>query len=262
VEDCRRKRKAPPGASIWRDAPGSCGVRDPVHVRTHLVREPGGPVSARGRWSRGTRREVLRTYADDERTREVGQSRSTREVPEQRRATGRGGDGGKGSGQRKLAPVQRAPDTEPGRRAQCAGAGTSSGKTGQNAAVHRAPAPYLRHPATPDGVPRAEARCRAGCGWRDVAARRGGAGGTSPGPCRTAETRGVSGQAGSAGVHPEGRRAATAARSHRAGRQNRPARDCRRAERHLRNGLPRLLVWGSGRAAASTMRWTRSTPAC
>src|SRR5712692_5232820 len=55
---CRRKRKAAPGASISRDAPGSRAVRDPVHVRTHLVREPGGPVFTRGRWCRGTRREV------------------------------------------------------------------------------------------------------------------------------------------------------------------------------------------------------------
>src|SRR5712692_2088065 len=55
---CRRKRKAPPDASISRDASGSRAVRDPVHVRTHLVREPGGPVFTRGRWGRGTRREV------------------------------------------------------------------------------------------------------------------------------------------------------------------------------------------------------------
>ncbi len=55
---CRRKRKAPSGASISRDAPESRAVRDPVHVRTHLAREPGGPVFARGRWSRGTCREV------------------------------------------------------------------------------------------------------------------------------------------------------------------------------------------------------------
>src|SRR6516165_540830 len=43
----------------------------------------------------------LRTHADDERTGEVGQTRSTGEVSEQRRATGGGGDGGKGSGQRE-----------------------------------------------------------------------------------------------------------------------------------------------------------------
>jgi hypothetical protein len=31
----------------------------------------------------------------------------------------------RGLGQREPAPAKRAPDTEPGRRAQCAGAGTS-----------------------------------------------------------------------------------------------------------------------------------------
>src|SRR4029077_20918684 len=65
----------------------------------------------------------LRTYADDERAWEVGQTYCTGEVPEQRRATGSGGDGGKGSGKREPAPTKRVPDTEPGRRAQCAGAG-------------------------------------------------------------------------------------------------------------------------------------------
>ena len=72
-----------------------------------------------------------RTYADDERPREVGQTRSTCEVSEPGRATGRGGDGGKGPGQRKPATAKRVPDTEPDRRAQCAGAGTSSSKAGE-----------------------------------------------------------------------------------------------------------------------------------
>src|SRR5438445_167929 len=70
----------------------------------------------------------LRTYADDERTWEVGQTCSTCEVSEQGRATGGGGDGGKGSGQREPASAKRVPDTEPGGRAECAGAGTSSSK--------------------------------------------------------------------------------------------------------------------------------------
>src|SRR5438876_4560791 len=54
----RRTRKAPPRAPIPRGARGSRAVRDPVHVRKHLAREPGGPVPARGGWSRGTHREV------------------------------------------------------------------------------------------------------------------------------------------------------------------------------------------------------------
>src|SRR6266849_10700610 len=54
----RDKRKAPLAASISRDASGSRAVADPVHVRKHLAREPGGPGLARSRWSGGTRREV------------------------------------------------------------------------------------------------------------------------------------------------------------------------------------------------------------
>src|SRR4029078_2098464 len=40
-----------------------------------------------------------RTHADDERTREVGQPRTTWEAAEQGQGTGRGGGGGKGAGQ-------------------------------------------------------------------------------------------------------------------------------------------------------------------
>jgi len=61
-------------------------------------------------------------YADDERTREVGQTCSTCEVLEQGWATGGGGDGGKRFGQGKSATAKRVPDSEPDRRAQCAGA--------------------------------------------------------------------------------------------------------------------------------------------
>src|SRR5438132_6961840 len=54
----RDERKAPPGASISRDAFGSRAVGDPVHARKQLAREPGGPLPTRHRWSGGTRREV------------------------------------------------------------------------------------------------------------------------------------------------------------------------------------------------------------
>jgi hypothetical protein len=55
---CKEKRKAPSGASIPRDAPEPRAVRDPVHVRKHLAREPGDPVFTHGGWRRGSRREV------------------------------------------------------------------------------------------------------------------------------------------------------------------------------------------------------------
>ena len=179
---CKEKRKAPPGASISRDATGPRAVRDPEHVRKHLAREPGDPLVARRDGRCGPRREVYgRTPTMND------QGKSDRpagpdEVAEQRRATGRGGDGGKRSGQRKPAPAKRAPDTEPGRRAQCAGAGTASSKTGQEAAVHGAPAPRLRLGSSAGGVLQSEERSRAGRGWRDVAALRRGGGGQPPRP--------------------------------------------------------------------------------
>jgi hypothetical protein len=48
ADACRRKRKAAPGVPISRGASESRAVRDPVHVRKHLAREPGDPLSARG----------------------------------------------------------------------------------------------------------------------------------------------------------------------------------------------------------------------
>jgi len=68
--------------------------------------------------------ESPRTHADDARTWEVGQARSTCEVPEQRERPAtqhascgsepRGGDGGKGPGQRESAVATQVPDTVPG----------------------------------------------------------------------------------------------------------------------------------------------------
>src|SRR6267143_3852605 len=62
---CRRKRKATSGAptrlparQVSRGTPESRAVRDPVHVRRHLAREPGDPKSTQGRCSLGTHREV------------------------------------------------------------------------------------------------------------------------------------------------------------------------------------------------------------
>src|SRR3972149_8244858 len=43
----RRGRKATLDASLSPDAPGPRAVKDPVHVRKHLAREPGDPMFAR-----------------------------------------------------------------------------------------------------------------------------------------------------------------------------------------------------------------------
>src|SRR6266852_7528586 len=93
------------------EAPRKGTGRSRVHPRRNMSGDASGS---------------LRTHADDERTREVGQTSSTCEVPEQGRATGGGGDGGKRSDQREPATAKRVPDTEPDGRAQCAGAGRSS----------------------------------------------------------------------------------------------------------------------------------------
>src|SRR6266496_5801069 len=72
-----------------------------------------------------------KAYADDERAREVGRKGSTREVSEQSwTANGGGGDGGKPSGQRKLAPAKHPPDSRPGTDAKRGGAGTSTSVEG------------------------------------------------------------------------------------------------------------------------------------
>ena len=55
---CKEKRKATSGAPISRDATESRAVRDPVHVRKHLEREPGDPRFAHDSSCLGTHREV------------------------------------------------------------------------------------------------------------------------------------------------------------------------------------------------------------
>jgi len=106
---------------------------------------PGSPESSQcSRDASGS----PRIKADDERTREVGQTHSTGEVSEQGRSFGGGGDGGKGSGQGNLSSKTR-PGLRAGATRQCAGAGTTGGKREQGCEVHRSAAPHLpdRHPA-------------------------------------------------------------------------------------------------------------------
>src|SRR4029079_8136131 len=99
-----------------------------------------------------------RTNADDERTPEVGQPRSTEEATERRRARAdRGGGGGKEAGQGKLARGQRVPDSVPGRREQRPRAGTASCEKGQKVAVHCALSSRLQRRHTQGRVPRSPA---------------------------------------------------------------------------------------------------------
>src|SRR5208283_5578637 len=116
---------------------GARAVKDPWHVRTRFAREPGDPAFARGAVARSASGS-LRTGADDERTREVGQAYSTGEVLEQGRNIGGGGGRGKGLGQGEPATAKRVPDAVPGGRAQRAGAGTGSSQEEQGNQIHRA----------------------------------------------------------------------------------------------------------------------------
>src|SRR4029077_3627575 len=101
--------------TLWRKTEGNTGytaiarcTRIPRGQRPQACTEM--PCAGTGRSHVCLRRRELqtvsgsrRTYADDERTREVGQLHSTCEVAEQSRGTGSGGDGGKGAGQGELA---------------------------------------------------------------------------------------------------------------------------------------------------------------
>src|SRR5258708_33976264 len=55
---CKEKRKAPSGAPISRGGPEPRAVRDPVHLRSYAVRDPGDPMFAQACSCLGTRREV------------------------------------------------------------------------------------------------------------------------------------------------------------------------------------------------------------
>ena len=222
------RRKATSGASLSRDAVESRAVRDPEHARTHLAREPGEPVVARGGWRGGPHREVQgRTPMMN------GHGQSDRPVVPTKSPNNAGEPAAEGMEGRGLAKgnlsQQNAPRTQSRDGARSAlervREAAERDKTG---AVHGAAAPRLQRRASAGGVLRAEAGRRAGDRRGDVGALRGGPRGEPRGPVRTAEARGVSSEAGQAGVHPQGRRAAAAAGHPHAGRQARPARDGRR----------------------------------
>ena len=165
---------------------------------------------------------------------------------------------------RGLAKGNTASKTRPGRRA---GQGAPSAldrvrrvaAEGQGRAVHRAPAPRRRRPPA-GGVLGASAQGRAGGGRCDVGGVRAGPGGQPSGSARACPSRALPGEAVRRVYIPKRGRAAAAARCRRAGGQDPPA--CRRggAQRHLRDGLPGLLLRVPARAQTASMRWTRSRP--
>ena len=92
-------RKATRCGSIAREAHGPCAVVDPGHVRKHLARESGDPMTAFVHKGMEGASGSPRTQADDERSWEVGQLYSTEEVFEQGSSKDYGEDEGKGVGQ-------------------------------------------------------------------------------------------------------------------------------------------------------------------
>src|SRR6266550_2858622 len=109
------------------------------------------------------------------------------------------------------------------------------------------PTLYLWRKATsPGAFSRVAGGPRGGRG--DMAGLRAGPGAQSPRPAREGPGGALPGEAESAGAHPEGGRAATAARDRIAGGQDCPAGRRRGAGRRLRGGLPGLLLWVPARA--------------
>jgi hypothetical protein len=218
---CRRveKRKATPAASPSRGA-GTLRGQRPCARTEHLAREPGDPGSPAAMGRRAASGSP-RTHADDERTREVGHARSTGEVAE-RRATGCGGDGGKGLAKGTRLSATR-PDTEPdqARPARWSGYGKQQRDRKQRFTallhhvydVERLRAAYLA--LKRDAAPASTAR-RGGTTGRP--------GGEPPGPLRTAEAGGVPGEAGASGRTSRRRTGGSGRSGSHAGRQDRPAR--------------------------------------
>ena len=155
-------RKATPGRAPARALPGLPAVEDPAHVRKLHAREPGDLRVARG-WRLGPHREGRRPSSGDERHGEVGRARSTCEVAEQGRATGGGGDGGKGLAQGERGPGRRTPDTEPEPRCVLrTGSRTTGCRTGQAGEVHGPSGPSSS--GSPSG-PEGGAQCVSSARW-------------------------------------------------------------------------------------------------
>src|SRR5215470_17563710 len=116
------------------------GHARPAGVVEHITRER--IVSELGRSRVRPEQSLLvrigkgKPKADDERTREVGPSRSSCEAGEQGGAIRRGAGGAKGWDQGESEPAAHGPDAEPGSRDTGAGAHTTNRKGKEEGAVH------------------------------------------------------------------------------------------------------------------------------
>src|SRR5215471_7439977 len=214
---------------------------------TATGRSPDRPQSLLGGRSAVGRRGAVAT---DARFGEVRLCHSSCEATEQSWAAGCGGGGAKGRGQGKRGPAKHAPDPEPEARDPGAEPRTASCKAQEERAVHRASPPSQRR-HTPDGVPRAQAQGRSWRGRGDMAGLRGGPRAQSRGPPQRDPRGSVSAATVSPDVHTEGGWSAKAAGGRSTGGQDRPGRMRHGAQRYLRRGFPRVLIWVPTRTRAA-----------
>src|SRR5215469_15152446 len=153
-------------------------------------------------------------------------------------------------GPRETRTSKARTDPEPEARDPGAEPRTASCKAQEERAVHRASPPSQpRH--TPDGVPRAQAQGRSWRGWGDMAGLRGGPRAQSRGPPQRDPRGSVSAATVSPDVHTEGGWSAKAAGGRSTGGQDRPGRMRHGAQRYLRRGFPRVLIWVPTRTRAA-----------
>src|SRR6266700_7701347 len=153
--------------------------------------------------------------------------------------------GGRGQGER--GPTKHAPGAGPGQRVTGVGTRTASRKARKEGEVHLTPAP-CRSRHTENGVLRDEAGRCARRGRLDVGDLRRGSRSTYRGPARAGQKGSVPGVTVPSELHSEGRRQSAPACSRCSRGQDRPESNGRSAERDLRGGFTRVLVWVSAEA--------------
>src|SRR5215472_12465367 len=205
------------------------GLQDPRHAEKLHAREPGDPVAARWQHDSGPEGEREKRKVLHARIRGVAQRNSTDEAAEQRRATVRGGCGGKDADQGEHATVYPVPDTELGERAKRAGACASNGTQGWEAEVHRPAAPCDSGPAAGE-LPQPEKAGGARSGRGEMGRVWTRSGGPARRPGRTNPSWGLSSATVAKSLDSETRRKATTAGDRGAGRQDRPARGGNRSQ--------------------------------
>src|SRR4051812_35939048 len=240
---CGQVRKAKDTAPASRkpaSRPETLGDHHPPSTET-TTQESGLRENRTSRLSErteeGRKPDLLRLYSG-----EAGEQRRATV-----RATVRGVGGAKGGGRGERGPGPHAPGSGPGKRVKGTGPRTARCTTEKEGTVHRAPPPCHPRPA-PDGLLRPQATSCPRRGWADVAGLRSGPRSPDRELARAGPPGSVPGAARPPRVHPQGGRQPALAGHRGAGGQDRPTGHGGSAERDLRGGLPRVLVWLPARA--------------